>query len=240
MTPFILGIIPARSGSKGVAGKNLKLLGGKPLIVHTIEAVQNCTRLSDCLVTTDGVEIADVARKAGAAVPFLRPAELASDEMPTIDTIIHAVNWYEKKHGTRADIIVLLQPTAPLRTGVDIDEAINCFLKSGAQSLISCYDAVHVHPEIMYTMSDTSLKPLLCNETEPVRRQDFKPVYVRNGAIYIAERNLVMESRRMYDDSPAAFVMPREHSINIDEHIDFKIAECLLNPEGYDEDKDSQ
>lgn len=228
MNPFFLGVIPARTGSKGIAGKNLRLLGGKPLIVHTIEAARASRRLTDFLVSTDGEEIAGVARAAGAPVPFLRPAEFAGDATPTVDAVMHAVSWYEGRYGRTVDAVVLLQPTSPFRTGEDIDAAIVCFVAQEVPSLVSCYDAAHVHPSIMYTLAGAGLEPLLPEGGAAGRRQEFMPVYVRNGAIYITSRQLVMKARKIYDEKPVAYVMPRERSLNIDDPFDLELAEGLL------------
>jgi len=228
MTPFVLGVIPARSGSKGVVNKNVRSLGGKPLILHTIEASRSSRLLSDFLVSTDAEAIAKVVRVDGAQVPFLRPAALSGDDVPSIDAVIHAVSWYEGHHHRTVDIVALLQPTSPLRTAEDIDVAIGLFTASGGESLVSCYDAGNTHPRIMYTLEGGRLQPLLRDGAAPLRRQEMAPVYVRNGAIYVATRRLVMDSRKMYEDMPAAYIMPRERSINIDEPFDLELAECLL------------
>lgn len=228
MKPFILGIIPARSGSKGVPGKNIRLLAGKPLITYSIEAANSSKSLSDYIVSTDGEEIAAVARAADAPVPFVRPGSLATDDSFTIDTVIHAVAWYEEERNQEVDIVVLLQPTSPFRTAEDIDAAIRLFTNSQAESLISCYDAGHVHPQIMYTLAGARLQPLLQNDAKQVRRQELSTVYVRNGAIYIATRRMVMDVKKMYDEAPAAYLMPRDRSLNIDEPHDLELAEYMV------------
>ena len=226
--PFFLGIIPARGGSKGIKDKNIRTLADKPLIAYTIEAARASMELGDCLVSTDSERIAGVAKEFGASVPFLRPAELARDESPTVDALVHAIGWYEREHGMRIHAVVVLQPTAPLRTAKDIDESIRLFREGRARSLFSCYAESTAHPVVMYLEVDGLLKPLLGDKDVVIRRQDFPPVYVRNGAIYIAERGLVLEERRIRDDRSRLYLMPRERSINIDEPGDFEEAERLL------------
>lgn len=226
--PFFLGVVPARGGSKGIKDKNLRTLAGKPLIAYTIEAANASVELGDCLVSTDSERIAGVAKEFGASVPFLRPAELARDESPTVDALVHAVHWYEREHGTRIHAVVVLQPTAPLRTVQDIDESIRLFKEGGARSLFSCYEEHSAHPVVMYVEEDGLLKPLMGEKDVVMRRQDFPPVYVRNGAVYISERDLVLEERRIRDDRSLLYLMPRERSINIDEIRDFEEVERFL------------
>ena len=229
--PFFLGVIPARGGSKGIPAKNIVPLAGKPLIAHSIEAARGSRLLSRCIVSTDSEEIASVARGLGAEVPFLRPAVLAGDRSPSIDLILHAVSALEGAGGARVEHVVLLQPTSPLRTSRDIDLAIGRYLASpGADSLISCHRAGRVHPRIMYRPAPGNrLRPLWPAEGGgAVRRQDFEEVYIRNGAIYIASRELVMARKRLIGDEPLLYAMPEDRSINIDEPEDLERARRLL------------
>ena len=226
---IVLGVIPARGGSKGIVGKNLAIVGRKPLIVHSLEAARHAVNLTDLLVTTDSLEIAELAKANGADPGFLRPPDLATDEAPTILAVQDAVRRWEARLLQKVDAVVLLQPTSPLRTSKDIDGAVDLFLRSGATSLISVFNAAHVHPEIMYwgTGSDgaISLRPVLKGGRTIRRRQEFQPVYVRNGAIYAATRTLVMEQGKMLDDQPIGYEMPLERSLNIDSQSDLELAE---------------
>jgi CMP-N-acetylneuraminic acid synthetase len=137
---FFLGVIPARGGSKGIKDKNIRSVAGRPLIAYTIEAARASVELDACIVSTDSERIAAVAIECGGSVPFMRPAELARDESPTVDTLIHAVTWYEGEHSIRIHAVVVLQPTAPLRTAEDIDASIRLFKEGRARSLFSCYE----------------------------------------------------------------------------------------------------
>ncbi|MFC7057714.1 cytidylyltransferase domain-containing protein [Halovenus salina] len=221
--------MPARSGSKGVSEKNIREIRGKPLIHYTIEAAIGSERLSSFLVSTDSEEYAEIARDAGASVPFLRPAELAQDDSPTIDAVKHAVTEFEAENDSRVDATVLLQPTTPLRTAEDIDSAIETFFDSSADSLITCYETVDTHPNYMYEDDTDRRVVALRDQAEvPDRRQEFKPVYLRNGAVYVSTREVLFDRGRVYTDNPAAYIMPKERSVNIDEPFDFKLAKLLI------------
>jgi len=224
-----LGVIPARAGSKGVPNKNVVALRGKPLIAYTIEAALESAKLSDVIVSTDSADIADCAGQYGIGVRELRPRHLATDEAKTLDVLSFEIARYESKRAKKIDAVVLLQPTCPLRTAADIDAAIGPFETSTADSLVSAYDASSVHPAIMYYYENSRLVPVLENEQRPSRRQDRKPAYVRNGAIYISSRSQVMEHGRVIAESPSAYFMPWERSINIDEPFDLQLAEWLMS-----------
>lgn len=227
--PTLLGIIPARSGSKGVPEKNIRNVAGKPLMHYTIEAAQDSGKLSEYIVSTDSEEYAEIAREAGASVPFLRPDELATDYSATIDAVKHAVTTYEEQYQVRIDATVLLQPTTPLRKSSDIDAAIELFLDSRAESLISCYRTVHSHPNHLYEMTANNRVAPLRDQTQvPDRRQEFEPLFLLNGALYISTRDLIFEHDVLKEEAPVAYVMPRERSINIDEEFDLQLAEFLI------------
>lgn len=227
----VLGIIPARGGSKGIPRKNLCPVGGHPLIAWTICAAQRSRKLSACLVSTDSEEIAEVARWYGADVPFIRPSSLADDTSPTIDVVGHAIRHYEHSTGSNISLVVVLQPTTPFRTGEDIDRAIALMeADSTAQSLISGYDASHAHPAIMHvplTDRPGRVVPLIPSAAGVGRRQEFPRVFVRNGAVYVARRDLVLHDRRLWDDAPLLYEMPRERSLNIDAPYDLQLAQLL-------------
>lgn len=229
MERFALGIIPARGGSKGIKDKNISPLSGRPLIAYTIETAKKSKMLSDVIISTDSPRIARIAISEGGHVPFLRPKELASDESPTIETVKHAISEYEKQKKCQIDLVVILQPTTPLRAADDIDRAVHLFLSApGADSLISCYSAASVHPSIMYKRRGDSLRPFMEAGNSIKRRQEFEPLYVRNGAIYVASRELVLEKNRIIGNRPLGYIMPRERSINIDEALDLEITEFLI------------
>lgn len=233
----VLAIIPARGGSKGIKDKNIRTLHGKPLIAYTIEAAKCSQYVDTVLVTTDSVEIADVAREYGAYVPFLRPAELASDTAKTIDAVMHAVTWVKEhmdhqgqrdSEGVLRDynILVLLQPTSPLRTAEDIDGALEWYEKKGAIPLASV-SQVEQHPILMRSIEEngTVRKLLSCQST--IRRQDMSAYYYVNGSIYINQiQDLTYETS--FNDNPLAYIIPPEHSIDIDNEKDLILAEYYL------------
>lgn len=229
MVPFVLGIIPARAGSKGIKNKNICLVAGRPLIAYSIDTARASEMLSDVIVSTNSKHIAEIAKAEGGYVPFLRPNHLATDESPTIDTIVHAIAKYEKLKNCHIDIVVVLQPTVPLRRAEDIDKSIRLFLDTpDAKSLISCYEAKSTHPEIMYRKAECKMTPFIKKPNVIHRRQDFEAIFVRNGAIYIATRDLVLTERKLIDRTPVGYLMPRDRSVNIDEPFDMEIARFLI------------
>lgn len=226
---YIFGIIPARGGSKGIPDKNIFLLKGRPLIAYTIEAAKGSHLLDDFFVSTDSEVIAKVARAEGAQVPFMRSGEIAKDDTPMVLVLQHAIKWYEEKHRLNVTAVVTLQPTAPLRLASDIDGAISLFLRNPeADSLITCYETLDVHPNYMYVKEREGMVPLM-KERSMLRRQEFESVYVRNGAVYISCRDLIMEKGRIVGDKTLGYIMPRERSVNIDEPFDLELALFLLN-----------
>lgn len=233
--PDILAIIPARGGSKGVPGKNIRPFLGKPLISHAIKAAMGVSRFSGVIVSTDSEEIAAAARQAGGQVPFLRPAELATDSADTVGVVRHGLEWYEATRGRRADYIVLLQPTTPLRDSGDIEGALDLLLAPGEESVIGVYDATHAHPSIMYVEREGRLKPLLEGQGV-VRRQEFPRVYVRNGCFYGVTREFFEVHAALVSNNPVGYVMPRWKSVNIDEEHDFALAEFFFSQYGNRDD----
>lgn len=226
----ILGVIPARGGSKGIRKKNLRLLDGLPLIAHRIKSAIASTRLTRCIVSTDDPEIAAVARDFGGEVPFLRPSALSADDSPTWGVLQHAVEWIEGNDTGRVGAVVTLQPTAPLCLATDIDAAVECFSSNQphAECLASVCDAASHHPLTLYYQSDEYLSPFLPGLNPNTRRQKFPSIFWRNGAIYITRRDLLFRERRVISDRPLAYIMPRSRSANIDELVDLEIAEVML------------
>ncbi len=225
----ILAIIPARGGSKGIKDKNIIDLCGKPLISYTIEAAKKSKYIDDTVVSTDSEKIAAVARECGAEIPFMRPAELASDKAKTIDAILHAVAEL-RRMGRAYDVLVLLQPTEPLRTNEDIDRAIELYFEKGEKSLVSI-SQVDDHPLLMRTLNeDRSMKKLL-NVSSTCRRQDMDTFYRVNGCIYI---NPVadLSDETSFNDNEIGFVMEQSHSVDIDELKDLKVAEYYISQKG--------
>ena len=227
LRPFVFGIIPARGGSKGVKNKNIRLVKNEPLINYTIEAAKKSQMLDKFIVSTDSEEIREVAIAAGAEVPFIRPSEYASDQASMVSVIDHALKWRENSSNLKVDVFVLLQPTTPLRSSKDIDLAIELILSNQeADSLISCCDATHVHPVTMYEFDGKYMRWYTKNK-KMIRRQEFPPTYVRNGCIYITRSNYFFNEKRLVNDTPLGYIMPRWRSVNIDDELDFRIAEYI-------------
>ena len=222
-----LAIIPARGGSKGLPRKNLLRLSGKPLIAHTIEAARVARSLQRIVVSTESPEIAEVGRQYGAEVPFLRPAELAGDETPTLPVLQHVLAQLEATEGCTPDIVVLLQPTSPLRRAEDIDRAVDLLERSGADSVVSLCAAEH-HPAWMRRLEGDRVLPFLENGPEYTRRQDMPPVYRLNGAVYITRRRILMEENRILGQDTRGLVMDAESSVDIDTLFDLKVADLIM------------
>jgi CMP-N,N'-diacetyllegionaminic acid synthase len=222
----MIAIIPARSGSKGLPGKNIKLLNGKPLIAHTIEAAKKSKYINRIIVSTNDQEIADISKKNGADVPFLRPENLAADNSLAIDNYIFTINKIEQHENISIENFIVLQPTSPLRNNIDIDKAIELFFSKNADSIISY--TKEEHPVFWHKKINKDLS--FCNvfQDELLNRQDFEETYFPNGAIYIFSKNLIL-NRKYYSDKSYAYIMPRERSIDIDTLDDFLYAEFLLS-----------
>lgn len=221
--PSVLAIIPARGGSKGVPRKNIAPLGGKPLIAWTIEAALAARCVSRTIVSTDSPEIAEVARAAGAEVPFLRPDHLASDTATTLDVITHA-----RQACPGYDALLVLQPTSPLRQATDIDAAFAQMIASGAQSCTSVCEA-DTPPWLMYRQSETGfIEGVLPPWPGGMRRQDLPPVYVLNGALYFVKTTAFDATGQLLPAPTTGYVMPARASIDIDTPEDFRRAEAAL------------
>ena len=224
----IVAVIPARGGSKGIPQKNLRTLLGKPLIAYTIEAALQAKTLTRTIVSTDDEQIKEVSQDYGAEVPFLRPSHLATDIAPGISVLQHAIIYLAEHEGYLTDIVVCLQPTSPLRSGEDIDAAVNLCLDSGADSVVSLCQAKH-HPYWMKKIVDGRVHPLMNeNENHYTRRQDLPPVYQLNGALYVTRTNVLLEENRVLGKYTAPYIMPPERSIDIDTPNDLRVAETLL------------
>lgn len=222
----VLGIIPARGGSKGVPRKNIKLLGGKPLIAYTIEAALE-SGLDSVVVSTDDEEIAEIAKEYRAEVPFMRPGNLASDTAASMPVAIHALHEMERINDTLYDAVMLLQPTTPFRTSADIDEAIRLIEEKQSDSVISVVDVGGTHPARMkYLKNDFLIDPPFCEAKEGQNRQELEPMYIRNGAIYLTRRDVLLKGTYK-GNSCVALIMPSLRSVNIDTLFDFDYAEWL-------------
>jgi len=229
-SPRVLALIPARGGSKGVPRKNIRLVCGKPLIAYTIEtALAAKNVLTRVLVSTDDAEIAEIARRYGAEVPFLRPADLANDTAAMIPVIQHAVRFAEEDEKLRYDWVCLLQPTEPFRTAHDIEQSLSLARAGGCDSVISVVQVFSVHPMLMKRIDENRLLPYCVDEKEGTRRQDYMPpAYMRNGAIYLSRRDVLMNQNSIWGDVIRPYVMPPERSVGVDSELDMKLVQLLI------------
>ncbi len=222
----MLAIIPARGGSKGIPGKNIKLLAGVPLINYTIKAAREAGIFSRIVVSTDSEEIAKVAREAGAEIPFLRPAQLATDDSPAIETYLFTLNNLESKSSVSIDEVAILQPTTPLRSSFDIQEAYRLFTERDAESVISYTKELHPVTWHKYVTENLKFEDIF-EPNNLANRQAVKPSYYPNGAIFIFKKE-ILQKRKYYSENSFAYIMPRERSVDIDDVLDFEYAEFLL------------
>lgn len=226
----VLGLIPARGGSKGVPRKNIRFLAGKPLLAYTAEAALAATHLTRIVLSTDDEEIAEVGRSCGIEVPFLRPAELAEDTTPTLPVVQHAIHFLESR-GQRFDAICLLQPTNPLRQASDIDGCIELLERAEADTVFTmlAVPAEHNPHWVYFPNADGSLR-LSTGEAAPIpRRQELPPAFHREGSVYVARRDVVMTKNSLYGAKVLGFEIERSRSVNIDTLEDWTKAETLVN-----------
>ncbi|MBF0522459.1 MAG: acylneuraminate cytidylyltransferase family protein [Candidatus Omnitrophica bacterium] len=225
----ILGLILARGGSKGIPDKNITDFCGKPLIAWTIDAAKKSRFLSRIAVSTDSLKIAKVAKKYGAEIPFLRPKELASDKSPSDESIVHALRWYEEHEGYVPEFLMLLQPTSPLRTAEDIDNCVRLLIKKNGKvdGVVSVKEAQE-HPLWMKKINSEGLvENAIKNAKVPTQRQQLPPLYSLNGAVYLVKTDCFLNGKRLIPKKTAAYVMPRERSVDIDDVVDLAMAQCL-------------
>jgi len=206
------------------------LVCGKPLIAYTIEtALAAKNVLTRVLVSTDDAEIAEIARRYGAEVPFLRPADLANDTAAMIPVIQHAVRFAEEDEKLRYDWVCLLQPTEPFRTAHDIEQSLSLARAGGCDSVISVVQVFSVHPMLMKRIDENRLLPYCVDEKEGTRRQDYvPPAYMRNGAIYLSRRDVLMNQNSIWGDVIRPYVMPPERSVGVDSELDMKLVQLLI------------
>ena len=218
----VLGLIPARGGSKGVPRKNIRELDGLPLIAHSIQAGLDATAIDSVVVSTDDDEIAQVAETHGGRVPFIRPPELATDEAPTAPVIAHALETLHSE-GEEYDTFVLLQPTSPLRTSTHIDEAYSLYQESGADSVVSAYPTY----ETRWKPSPEGAQKLNYTDASK-RRQDREPEYVVNGAVYVTDVEQFLQTGETITGMTEIYEMTERESIDIDTPFDLWLAERIL------------
>lgn len=224
----ILGLIPARGGSKGVPKKNIKDLMGKPLIEYTAEAAKKSKYIDHLIVSTDSEEIAEVCRSIHLDVPFIRPDYLASDSAKAIGVIQHAITTMEEIDGVTYDLVVYLEPPNPLRLVDDIDTCLDLFEEHQPDCVVTVQEANQFHPILMKKIEGDRLQPIWKDEPEGVPRQLYSPTaYMRNGAVYVFRKELIMEGI-LYGKEILPYVMPVDRSVCIDDMMDWYVAEAWM------------
>lgn len=224
----VLGLIPARGGSKGVARKNIRLLGGKPLLAYTAETALAAKRLTRIVLSTEDEEIAAVGREYGLEVPFMRPPELAQDATPTLPVVRHALEFLKDEN---FDAVCLLQPTNPLRRAEDIDNCIELLETTGATAVVSVLPVpVHYHPRWVYWRDNEGRIVLSTGEAEPIaRRQDLPPAFHRDGSVYAIRAETVLQMNSLYGAKVRGYTMNPAYSANIDTEEDWLAVEKRMN-----------
>tara|TARA_B100000029_G_scaffold280740_1_gene274816 strand:+ start:616 stop:1332 length:717 start_codon:yes stop_codon:yes gene_type:complete len=228
----IIAIIPARGGSKGIKEKNIKLLNGKPLIFYSInEALKLKKLFYKIIVSTDSRKIARISEKLGAEVPYLRPRKISKDSTPTFPVVKHCINFIEKKDKVNIDLVLILQPTSPLRSALDIKKTINIMKNNICDSVVSVKRVIKSNPLFLKILKNKYLKSYL-PKNKFVRRQDVKSnIYKTNGAIYLSRRNIFFKNKNnlVYGNKTIPYIMSEHRSIDIDDEIDFKYCELIIN-----------
>ncbi len=223
----VLAIIPARGGSKGVPRKNIKNLCGKPLITWTIEEALKSKYIDRLVVSTEDEEIAEISRKHGAEIPFLRPIELAKDDTPGIEPLLHCIYWLKNNENYYPDYLCTLQCTSPFRNSKHIDEALELLIKEKGDSIIGICKS-EVSPYWMKSVVNGKLIDFMEGSAKYTRRQDLPAVYRLNGAVYIGKTDLLLKNRNWYTNNTLPYIMRQEDSIDIDTIYDFRFAELMM------------
>lgn len=223
----VVCVIPARGGSKGVPRKNIKQLAGKPLIAYTIEQALQSQYIDRIIVSTEDMKIADISKRHGAEVPFIRPVELAGDQVATVDVLIHAINWLEEEEKYEFGIFVLLHTTTPLRSVQDIDACIRLLMDTKADNVFSVTEA---HRNPYFNMVEINKQGLvkLVKEGSFSTRQSAPPVYDLNASIYVWWKDVLKKEKKVFLAGSKIYTMPKERSVDIDDDFDFRIAEYLV------------
>jgi len=224
----VLAIIPARGGSKGLPGKNIRELCGKPLIAWSIEHAQKSNYVDEIFISTDSQEIADVAEKYGAPCPELRPAELARDTAPSSEFIVYTLEKM-KKEGKLFDYFILLEPTSPLRDVEDVDKSIEMLIDSPeSESCVGVAMSGTIHPTYMVTINDRGLLQPYTSGEIVYRRQDLQKVYFFEGSVYVSAVDAYLNKRSFYHDKTLPYIVPEWKSHEVDDLVDFNIIETIM------------
>lgn len=219
----VLALITARGGSQGLARKNLRKVGGRSLIARTIEAGQGAETVDRVVLSSDDPEIVQAALLAGCDVPFLRPAELATPEARSIDVVAHALETLPERY----DLLVLLQPTSPLRPAADVDGAVRLCVSAGAPACVSVC-ATDKPPQWTFSLDPAGrMKPVMADSELAPRRQELPAAYAINGAVYVARCDWIAGRSSFISEETVGYVMPKERSVDVDDELDLVVAEAL-------------
>jgi CMP-N,N'-diacetyllegionaminic acid synthase len=222
----VVCVIPARGGSKGLPGKNIKMLCGMPLIAHTIEQAKKSDYIDRVIVSTEDEAIAQISLEYGAEVPFIRPLELAGDSVATVDVLLHAIHWLESKQYL-FDILVLLHTTTPMRSVEDIDHSIALLVEEKVDNIFSVTEA-HRNPYFNMVEINKNGYATLAKQGNFTTRQAAPSVYDMNSSIYVWWKEILKQKKRIFLDKTKIYVMPKDRSIDIDDPMDFKIADMMM------------
>jgi CMP-N,N'-diacetyllegionaminic acid synthase len=222
----VVCIIPARAGSKGLPGKNIKNFCGKPLIAHTIEQAKQSKYIDRVIVSTEDGGIAQISLGYGAEVPFTRPIELAGDSSSTVDVLLHAISWLENVDRYVFDILLLLHATTPLRSVEDIDNILTLLVEEKAENMFSVSEA-HRNPYFNMVEEGSNGFVRLVKEGRFLTRQSAPKVFDMNASIYVWWKNVLKKEKKIFLSKTKVYVMPKERSVDIDDDLDFRIAEFI-------------
>jgi len=225
----ILALIPARGGSKGLPHKNIKLLADKPLIAWSIEEGLKSKYIDKVVVSTDNDKIAEIALKYKAKVPFKRPMELADDSAKTIDVVLHAIEYFDNID-EKYDVLVLLEPTSPLREAKDIDNAIEELINTqDAESIVGIAKVESTHPAFLIKLENKFLRPYLFEDFKVLRRQEIDELFFYEGSLYISYIESLKKRKNFYHKKTLGYIVPKWKSFEVDDITDFVIIEAIIN-----------
>ena len=227
----ILAIIPARGGSKGIAGKNIVELNGYPLIYYTIKEALKVDTFDKLFVSTDSDEIKEVCESFGCIIPFLRPSKLSQDNSRSIDAVIDVLESLKSDYNEVYDFVCLLQPTSPLRTAKDIINCIDILRSEECSSVVSVTKIDEPHPFKMKVIKENMIFPFLEGTDSSVPRQELPDVFALNGAIYLTDTRTIIENKSFFSEKTYPYFMPYERSVNINNSYDLEIAKSILKNE---------
>lgn len=230
MKPYILGAVFARGGSKGILGKNIKMLAGKPLLAYAIEVGLSIPLVDKMMVSTDDAEIARIAKQFGAEVPFMRPKELAQDDSPEILAWQHAIDEVERQEGRKVDVLLSIPTTSPLRKVSDVENCLNKLLRADADAVITVTEAQRNPYFNMVTLDEKDRAQLVVSSKASIEcRQKAPKVYNVTTVAYAVRRDFIRSGRPLFEGTIEAVVIPPERALDIDEPLDFEIAEFLMS-----------